>query len=169
MALVSALKGDITSFRCDAIVNPANSYGVMGGGVAFALKRVGGQVIEDEAVALAPIPVGVAVSTSAGNLQCKYVIHAPTMHEPAELVGVENVLKATDAALKCASSLGISSLAFPGMGTGVGGVHASAAAEAMVSSICDFNPSFDVYLIGFTDVLTFEFRRWIQNLMSGTR
>lgn len=169
MPSLTALKGDLTSFVCDAIVNPANSRGLMGGGVAYSIRKVGGQVIEDEAVSQAPIPVGFAVVTSAGRLPCRFVVHAPTMAEPAEVIDVENVVLATKAALVCASKIGISSLAFPGMGTGVGKVSASDAAEAMVGVIASYGPFFDVYLIGFDDDLTAEFERWILKLNPGTR
>ncbi|MEX2689946.1 MAG: macro domain-containing protein, partial [Candidatus Njordarchaeum guaymaensis] len=78
MVEIIVIKGDITKMDVDAIVNPANSLLIMGGGVAGAIKRRGGQIIEDEAVKQGPIPVGNAVITSAGNLKARYVIHAPT-------------------------------------------------------------------------------------------
>ena len=115
-------KGDLTQISCDAIVNPANSFGYMGGGVAGAIKNVGGIEIENEAVAKAPIPVGTAVFTIAGGLPCDYVIHAPTMEKPAMRIGVENVRLATRAALEVGVELHLKSIAIPGMGTGVGGV-----------------------------------------------
>jgi len=161
MASVLVIKGDLTVLPADAIVNPANSHGYMGGGVAYAIKKNGGQEIEDEAVSKAPIPVGSAVETAAGKLPCKYVIHAPTMKEPAEAIGVDNVRAATSAALAKASELGVSSLAFPGMGTGVGGVEKSGAAKTMVESILDFKPGFTVYLVGFEPELAEEFGRWL--------
>jgi len=80
---IVVLTGDITKQEVDAIVNPANSMLVMGGGVAGAIKRVGGKEIEDESVKHAPVPVGEAVATGAGRLKAKYVIHAPTMERPA--------------------------------------------------------------------------------------
>ncbi|MEA3458041.1 MAG: macro domain-containing protein, partial [Candidatus Thermoplasmatota archaeon] len=76
-------QGDITQIDCDAIINPANSFGYMGGGVAGAIKRVGGKEIESEAVNKAPIVVGKAIATTAGDLPYEYVIHAPTMKRPA--------------------------------------------------------------------------------------
>jgi O-acetyl-ADP-ribose deacetylase len=191
MAEVIVKRGDLTVEKVDAIVNPANSYGYMGGGVAWAIKRAGGKVVEDEAVSKAPIPVGSAVETTAGSMSCKYVtagppgnsgvcgsaghnaalpryvIHAPTMTEPAQFIGVDNVRLATLAALAKAKELGVSSLAFPGMGTGVGGLSKSAAAKTMVESILEFNPSFSVYLIGFDVELTEEFRRWLAKLRRG--
>jgi len=60
-------KADITDMAVDAIVNPANSLGIMGGGVAGALSRKGGPSIQKEAMSLAPIAVGAAVVTTAGS------------------------------------------------------------------------------------------------------
>ncbi|MBD3388703.1 MAG: macro domain-containing protein [Candidatus Altiarchaeales archaeon] len=162
MAEIVVEKGDITLKEAGAIVNPANSGGWMGGGVAYAIKKAGGDIIEAEAVASAPIPVGSAVETSAGKLPCKHVIHAPTMELPGEIIGPENVNSATDAALRKASELGVESVAFPGMGCGVGGLSKSVASRAMVESILDFGPEFTVYLIGFDDELTEEFRGWLR-------
>jgi O-acetyl-ADP-ribose deacetylase len=169
MAHIAVLKGDLTRQKVDAIVNPANSYGCMGGGVAYAIKKSGGEEIEAEAVSKAPIPVGSAVETAAGRMSCKYVIHAPTMTEPAEPIGPGNVSSATLAALRKASEMGVKSLAFPGMGCGVGGVGKSDAAEAMVAAIVDYNPPYTVYLVGFDDELTEEFKRWSGKLNRETR
>jgi len=119
---IVVLTGDITEQEVDAIVNPANSMLVMGGGVAGAIKRVGGKEIEDEAVKHAPVQVGEAVATGAGRLKAKYVIHAPTMERPAMRIGKRNVGLSVRGALKCAEGLKIRSMAFPGMGTGVGGL-----------------------------------------------
>ena len=140
-------KGDITQLSCDAIVNPANSFGYMGGGVAGAIKRVGGVEIEKEAVSKAPIDVGRAVATTAGSLPCKYVIHAPTMKQPAMNISVENVKLATRAALRLAEELNLGCIAIPGMGTGVGGVSPRMAAEAMVSIAKEFEDRFEKIIL----------------------
>ena len=79
MIKIEILKGDITKLEVDAIVNAANNRMLMGGGVAGAIKRAGGKVIEDEAVKKGPIPIGEALVTKAGNLNAKYVIHAAVM------------------------------------------------------------------------------------------
>jgi O-acetyl-ADP-ribose deacetylase (regulator of RNase III) len=128
-------KGSLTELEVDAIVNPANSSGRMGGGVAKAIKRQGGASIEKDAVAQAPIPVGEAVITSGGKLKASYVIHAPTMEKPTQRTDRDRVFRATAAALKLADKKGIKSLAFPGMGTGVGKVKPEDAASAMVEAI----------------------------------
>ncbi|RLG78907.1 MAG: macro domain-containing protein [Thermoprotei archaeon] len=131
-------RGDITKVDCKAVVNPANSYLVMGGGVAGALKRYGGAVIEEEAVKYAPVLVGEAIITGGGRLRARYVIHAPTMERPAMRTSPEKVRRAVKAAMKVACEKGIDCVAFPGMGTGVGGVSPKDAAEVMVEEIINF-------------------------------
>jgi len=66
---VIVVKGDITEVESEAIVNAANNQFFMGGGVAGAIKRVGGRVIEKEARSKGPVNVGEAIITSAGNLK----------------------------------------------------------------------------------------------------
>ena len=140
-------KGDITQIDCDAIVNPANSHGYMGGGVAGAIKRIGGVEIEKEAISKAPIKIGNAVSTTAGSLTCKYVIHAPTMKQPAMRIGVDNVRLATKAALEIGIKLNLKTIAIPGMGTGVGGVSVNDAAEAITSLAKEFENKFEKIIL----------------------
>ena len=132
---IHVARADISELPVDAVVNPANSLGVMGGGVAGALRRKGGKEIETEAMASAPIAVGAAVVTGGGKLYSKFVIHAPTMEEPAMKIGVENVGRATRAALIAAAARGFDVIAIPGMGTGVGGVSPDEAARAMVAEL----------------------------------
>jgi O-acetyl-ADP-ribose deacetylase (regulator of RNase III) len=130
--------GDLTAIKVDAIVNPANSLGVMGGGVAGVIKRIGGEMIEQEARRQAPIPVGGAVATMAGSLPCRYVIHVPTMEQPAQPTEARIVAQATRAALEHAERLQLASIAIPGMGTGVGRVPVKEAAEAIIETIRRF-------------------------------
>ena len=159
---VSVITGDITKLKVDAIVNPANSTMIMGGGVAGTIKRVGGKEIEDEAIKSAPVPVGKAIATKAGRLKAKYVIHAPTMEKPAMQTTASNVKLAMKGTLDCAESLGIKSVAFPGMGTGVGGLSLEEAAQAMVKKVkehIDLRTSLkEIVLIGFSEELASAFR-----------
>jgi len=129
--------GDITEVECDAVVNPANSLMVMGGGVAGALRRAAGVEVEAEARREAPVPVGRAVSTGAGRLEPRihYIIHAPTMERPAMRTTVEKVEKAAYAALEEASRLGVKCIAFPAMGAGVGGLDAGESMRAMLRGL----------------------------------
>ena len=131
-------QGSLLEVDAEVIVNPANSHGSMGGGVAGVIRRFGGEEIEREATAKAPIPVGKAVFTSAGKLKFKGVIHAPTMEEPAMRTTEEKVRKATRASLELADELCFKSVAMPGMGTGVGRLPKDVASRAMVEEIKNF-------------------------------
>jgi O-acetyl-ADP-ribose deacetylase len=133
--VIHVAHGDLTLLTVDAIVNPANSLGVMIGSVAAAIREAGGQVIEDEAKACAPIAVGAAIVTTGGALFTKLVIHVPTMEEPGMKIGVENVRRATRAALLAAARNNLQTIAFPAIGTGVGGVPFDEAARAMVDEL----------------------------------
>jgi len=133
--VIHLAKTDITEMPVDAVVNPANSLGIMGGGVAAALSRKGGPSIQREAMSLAPIAVGAAVVTNAGSLWAKHVIHAPTMEEPGIKVEVENVRRATRAALIAAARHNFETIAIPGLCTGLGGVDPADAARAMVDEL----------------------------------
>jgi len=150
MVKIKVILSDITGIEADAIANPANSLGLMGGGVARALKVAGGEEIEKEATSKAPIPVGSAIATTAGRLKAKYVIHAPTMERPGGYTNYEYVYKAVKAALKVATEKNIKSIAFPGFGTGIGGLDKNKAAKTMVNAIEDFlseNPQSTIELI----------------------
>jgi O-acetyl-ADP-ribose deacetylase (regulator of RNase III) len=133
--LIHIAKADITEMAVDAIVNPANSLGIMGGGVAAAISRKGGPSIQKEAMSLAPIAVGAAVVTTAGKLWAKHVIHAPTMEEPGAKIGVENARRAARAALLAASHRGFDVIAIPGLGTGLGELDPAEAARAMADEL----------------------------------
>jgi O-acetyl-ADP-ribose deacetylase (regulator of RNase III) len=157
--MIIVKKGDITEEECDAIVNPANSLGYMGGGVALAIKLKGGKEIEEEAVRKAPIPLGKAIATKAGKLKCKFVIHSPTMQKPAEKIPLENVRLATRAALELAKELKIKSIAFPGMGTGVGGIKAEDAARVMIEECKKFE-DLEIRLVAFDEKLYQAFKKF---------
>jgi len=155
-------KGDITKISCDAIVNPANSFGYMGGGVAGAIKRVGGIEIEKEAISKAPIKVGNAINTTSGLLPCKFVIHAPTMNKPAMKINIENVKIATKAAFLLATDLNLKTIAIPGMGTGVGGVSFDEAAKEIIDIAKEFENKFDkIFLIDRNNEMINAFNRYL--------
>ncbi|MHA1616929.1 MAG: macro domain-containing protein [Candidatus Njordarchaeales archaeon] len=168
---IEVLRGDITEVDCDAIVNPANSLMIMGGGVAGAIKRKGGAEIEEEARSMAPVPIGEAIITKAGKLKSGYVIHSPTMERPAMKTTYEKVVKAVIAALRKADEAGLRSIAFPGMGTGVGGLSAKEGADALKEGILKFleekkSTSIEkIILVAFTPDLYEEFKR-IKNEIS---
>jgi len=162
---VEVKKGSIATCKVDAIVNPANSFGCMGGGVAGAIKAVGGQSIEDEAIAKAPVQIGEAVITGAGDLICGKVIHAPTMHNPAERTDSHKVACAVKAALELADNEGFRSIAMPGMGTGVGGLAKKESAKIIVKAIkqAKFQSIEKIILIDIDDEMANAFNEAVKN------
>jgi O-acetyl-ADP-ribose deacetylase (regulator of RNase III) len=135
---IKVVQGDITNQVVDAIVNAANDQLWMGAGVAGAIKRKGGNEIEDEAMRKGHIPIGEAVVTSAGKLKTKYVIHAAVMGQ--DLTTNEEYIKnATLNSLKRAEELKIKSIAFPAFGTGVGGFPIDRCAQIMLDQVKEFS------------------------------
>ncbi|MDR7434645.1 MAG: macro domain-containing protein [Armatimonadota bacterium] len=134
--LIKVERADLTTLEVDAIVNAANTRLLMGGGVAGAIKRRGGAEIEREAVALGPIPVGEAVVTGAGKLPAKYVIHAATMAMDFQ-TDAGKIRLATRNSLLRAEERQLRSVAFPALGTGVGGFPLQEAARVMLEEIRD--------------------------------
>jgi len=134
-ASVDIRKGDITRVKAAAIVNPSNTTGAMVEGVSLTIRRAGGQAIEDEAIAEAPIPVGMAVATTAGSLPFRYVIHAVSMKRPRQRIPPENIAEATRAAIETADRLGCESLAIPDLGVRMGKVSPADAARAMLDAL----------------------------------
>jgi O-acetyl-ADP-ribose deacetylase (regulator of RNase III) len=132
---ITVIQGSILEVDASVIVNAANSLGIMGGGVAGAIKRAAGPEVDEEAQRHAPIPVGRAIMTSGGKTRFEGIIHAPTMSQPGMRVDSHNVALATRAALTLADMYGFQSVAMPGMGTGVGGVAHQEAAALMIKEI----------------------------------
>ncbi len=125
------VKGDITERDVDAIVNAANSYLKHGGGVAGAIVRKGGEVIQEESDRIGFVPVGSAAITTAGRLPSKAVIHAvgPRMGEGDE----DNKLKnAVVSSLKLAASKGFRSISLPAISSGIFGFPKDRCARILV-------------------------------------
>ena len=127
-------RGDITDWEVDAIVNAANSTLAMGAGVAGAIKRKGGVIIEEEAMRQGPVEVGEAVLTTGGNLPATHVIHAAAMG-PDLKTDADKIATTTRAVLALADKHRLTSLALPALGTGVGHVPPGAAADAMLNAV----------------------------------
>jgi O-acetyl-ADP-ribose deacetylase len=134
MASIEALDADITRLEVDAIANAANTQLRHGGGVAGAIVRAGGQAIQDESDRRAPIALGDAIETTAGDLPARWVIHAATM-ELGGPTSAEIVRRATASTLARADALGARSLALVAFGTGVGGFPLEQAAEIEVEEV----------------------------------
>ena len=138
MVKFEVYRGDITQLELDALVNAANNRLWMGGGVAGALKRAGGKEIEAEAVKKGPIPVGEAAITGAGKLKARYIIHAAVMGQDLK-TDAEKVRQATRNSLLRGDELGIKSIAFPALGTGVGGFPLDECARVMISEVRQYS------------------------------
>ncbi|OGW36385.1 MAG: Appr-1-p processing protein [Nitrospirae bacterium RBG_13_39_12] len=145
------VQGDITSREVDAIVNAANSLLQHGGGVAGAIVRKGGQVIQDESDKIGFTPVGTAVITGAGKLPAKFVIHAvgPRMGEGDE----DNKLKnAVLNSLMLASGKGLKSISMPAISSGIFGFPKDRCAAILISESLNYmkeTPKSSLELIEF--------------------
>jgi O-acetyl-ADP-ribose deacetylase (regulator of RNase III) len=133
-ASISIERGDITDWEVDAIVNAANTTLVMGTGVAGAIKRKGGVIIEEEALRQGPVEVGEAVLTTGGNLAATHVIHGAVMGTDLKTDG-EAITKTTRAVLTLADKHRLTSVALPALGTGVGHVPPPVSADAMLNEV----------------------------------
>ncbi len=147
------VQGDITDERVDAIVNAANSHLAHGAGVAGAIVRKGGRQIQDESDDWVRKHGLVAHAepayTRAGKLPCRYVIHAvgPRWGEGNETTRLESAIKGS---LQRAEQLGLHSISFPAISTGIFGFPIALAAEIMLTSVISYlaqNESLSVNLV----------------------
>src|SRR5438270_1930036 len=132
--MIEVLDTDITRLEVDAIANAANTRLLHGGGVAGAISRAGGPAIQSESDQKAPIGLGEAVETGAGELPARWVIHAATM-ELGGPTSAEIIRSATAATLRRADELGAKSLALVAFGRGVGGFPLEEAASIEVEEV----------------------------------
>jgi O-acetyl-ADP-ribose deacetylase (regulator of RNase III) len=161
---VVLLRGDITDVEADAIVNAANQYLEHGGGVARAIVRKGGEVIQLESREwirrYGPVPVGGVAVTSAGKLRAKYVIHAvgPLYGDPE---GDAKLASAVRNSLAKAEELGLESIALPAISTGVFGYPLTRAASIMAETLRNYNYRRlrKVLVVLYTDEAYKEFER----------
>jgi len=133
MAELEVMAADVTQLEVDAIANAANTMLRHGGGVAGAISRAGGPEVQRESDAKAPIGLGEAVETTAGDMPARWVIHAATMElgGPTSAAIIE---RATRSTLAKAEELGAHSLALVAFGTGVGGFPIDEAARIMAGA-----------------------------------
>ncbi len=134
MPVVEVLDCDITTLAVDAIANAANTDLAHGGGVAGAISRAGGPAVQRESDARAPIGLGEAVETTAGDMPARWVIHAATMVLGGP-TSADVIRRATAATLARADALGARSLALVAFGTGVGGFPLDEAAAIEVAEV----------------------------------
>lgn len=128
--------GDITVSKADVLVSSDDSYLTMGGGVSAAIRRAAGQSILLEVAKKITAKLGDVVVTSAGSLPAKHVFHAITIGESGAAAG-EVVANATRRSLKLLKTLGLSSIAFPAIGTGAAGFAYEDVAANMAEAIVE--------------------------------
>ncbi len=133
---ITIKRGDITEMEVDAIVNAANTDLLLGSGVAGAIRKKGGDSIQKECDKVGPIPLGEAAVTGAGNLKAKYVIHAAGMHLGGG-VDEDSLRNTTKNSLLRADEKGVHTIAFPAIGTGVGGFPVDSCAKVMVDMVSE--------------------------------
>ena len=133
MAELEVMAADVTKLEVDAVANAANTQLAHGGGVAGAISRAGGPAVQRESDERAPIELGEAVETTAGDMPARWVIHAATM-ELGGPTSAEIIERATRSTLAKAEELGARSLALVAFGTGVGGFPLDDAARIMVGA-----------------------------------
>jgi O-acetyl-ADP-ribose deacetylase (regulator of RNase III) len=131
---ILVLDTDITQLAVDAIANAANTDLRHGGGVAGAISRAGGPEVQRESDQKAPIDLGAAVETTAGEMPAKWVIHAATMVLGGP-TSADYIRAATASTLAKADELGAKSLALVAFGTGVGGFPLEDAARIEVEEV----------------------------------
>lgn len=169
LKILRLVQGDITERDVDAIVNAANSQLQHGGGVAGAIVKKGGYIIQDESDRIGYTPVGTAVITSAGKLPAKFVIHTvgPKMGEGDE----DSKLKsAVLNSLKLAAEKGLKSISMPAISSGIFGFPKDKCAKILVSESADYlmsNPKTSLEIVEFCvyDDNTMEhFKKEFENL-----
>ncbi|MFH1072219.1 MAG: macro domain-containing protein [Nanoarchaeota archaeon] len=130
MVTITIEQGSIVNELVDAIIIPSNTTLSMTSRVAKALREIGGNEIEDEAISYAPIPIGEAILTGAGDLRCSFIIHAPIMEFAGHITDFYKVKSALEAAFALAEKNGLSTLALPGFGCNLGGIPVKESARA---------------------------------------
>ncbi|MDH5756223.1 MAG: macro domain-containing protein [Nitrospinota bacterium] len=133
---ITLIQGDLTAQDTDAIVNPSNTSLYLGAGVSGIIRAKGGDQIQAEMDKLGGCPVGGAKVTGAGKLKARYVIHAvgPQMGEGDEDAKLKS---ATVESMKRAAELGLMSIAFPAISTGIFGYPMDRCARVMIGAALD--------------------------------
>ena len=128
---------DLTERDVDAIVNAANSHLQHGGGVAGAIVRKGGRIIQDESDRIGFMPVGGAAMTSGGKLRARYVIHTvgPRMGEGDEDAKLR---KAISSVLSLAADNGLTSISIPAISAGIFGFPKDRCATILVGGTASY-------------------------------
>jgi len=137
------VQGDLTDEKVDAIVNAANERLAHGGGVAGAIARKGGHIIQKESTDWVhehgPVTTGTAAITAAGNLTTKHVIHAVgPVWRGGTAREKEQLADAVQSALSIADQHGLASISLPGISSGIFGFPKPLCAEIMLKAVQGF-------------------------------
>jgi len=127
---VTCVLGDIADAETDGIVTSAHDEMRMRSGVGEALRRRGGDVIEEEVVGRGRRALGECVATGPGALRCKAVLHAVSAWRE-----VSCIARTAQRAFLLAEELGLRTLAIPALGTGMAQVSPEASAYAVASAL----------------------------------
>jgi O-acetyl-ADP-ribose deacetylase (regulator of RNase III) len=147
---ISVRQGDITTYDGDALVNAANNHLQLGTGVAGAVRRAAGPTVQEECNRHGSIRVGEAALTGAGRLRVRRIIHAAVMGD--EPVSARSLRDSTVASLALAAQHGLLRVAFPVLGSGVGGFDFEEAASIMrdvIHASSDAQQLTDIVFYGF--------------------
>jgi O-acetyl-ADP-ribose deacetylase (regulator of RNase III) len=158
LARIELWNGDICDLEVDAIVNAANLSLWMATGVGGAIKRAGGDAIEFAAVRQAPVPLGGAIVTPAGSLAAKAVIHAVSLDRDRR-TSAPTIALAVRSAMARAREIGARSVAFPALGTGVGGFPLDEAARITVDTVreeLEHSPSIEHVIFALRGSIAYE-------------
>ncbi len=139
MAGIEVWNGDICDLEVDAIVAPAVGSLWMSTGVAGAIKRAGGDAIEFAAIRQGPVELGSAVVTPAGTLAARAIIHAVSLDRDRR-TSAQTLEAAVRGAMARAREIGATSIAFPALGSGVGGFPLEEGARITVMTVRDELP-----------------------------
>ena len=126
--------GDLVEQEVDAIVNAANNDLMLGGGVAGAIRRAGGPVIQDECHAHGPVSVGEAAITGAGSLRARYVLHAASMALGGRTTR-DSLRSSMDGVFRLAREHEVETIAVPAVGTGIAGFPIDECGRVMAESL----------------------------------
>jgi O-acetyl-ADP-ribose deacetylase len=140
LARIEIWNGDICDLEVDAIVVPATGSLWMSTGVAGAIKRAGGDSIEFAAIRQAPVEAGGAIVTPAGTLAARALIHAISL-DGDRRTSTETLQAAVRSAMARAREIGATSVAFPALGSGVGGYPLAEGARITVSTVREELPA----------------------------
>jgi len=134
MTRIELWNGDICDLEVDAIVSPATTSLWMSTGTSGEIKRAGGDAIEFAAIRQGPAALGDAIVTPAGRLAARVVIHAVSLERDRRTSGpaIDRAARSTMARVR---ELGLSSVAFPALGTGIGGFPLDEAARIAVTAV----------------------------------